>query len=243
MSDRPLAALRAQMESCGVDAYIAPNSDFHASEYIGEAFKTVRFLTGFTGTTATFVVLPDRAALWTDEGYFLQAKQELSGSGITLFHTGHSDSPTVAAYLKEGMPADGLLAGDGRTLTARQALELLDSLGGQARFLDRDLAGELWKDRPPLPNAPVWVLSERYAGEPAEKKLAWLREQVAARADAHLIATLDDIAWLLNLRGGDIAYNPVALAYLAVLPDRALLFIDPAKLDAQVRAHLDRLGV
>lgn len=243
MSDRLLAALRAQMESCGVDAYIAPNSDFHASEYIGEAFKTVRFLTGFTGTTATLVVLPDRAALWTDEGYFLQAKQELSGSGITLFHTGHPDSPTVAAYLKEGMPADGLLAGDGRTLTARQALELLDSLGGQARFLDRDLAGELWKDRPPLPNAPVWVLSERYAGEPAEKKLAWLREQVAARADAHLIATLDDIAWLLNLRGGDIAYNPVALAYLAVLPDRALLFIDPAKLDAQVRAHLDRLGV
>ncbi len=96
MSDRPLAALRAQMESCGVDAYIAPNSDFHASEYIGEAFKTVRFLTGFTGTTATFVVLPDRAALWTDEGYFLQAKQELEGSGITLFHTGHPDPHRAA---------------------------------------------------------------------------------------------------------------------------------------------------
>ncbi len=241
-----LNALRALMKANGMDAYILPTSDFHASEYVGGHFKTREYLSGFTGSAGTLVVLPKEAGLWTDGRYFLQAEAELAGSGITLFRAGEPDVPEIPAFLCEALPRGGVIGADGRTLAARFCLDLLDALEEKQASLvwEKDLTDELWADRPPLSNETAFLLEERYTGESAGLKLARLRKEMAARgANVHVLTSLDDIAWLFNLRGNDVQYNPVALAYAVIEEDTAYLFLDQSKLSPEAAGAFTALNV
>ncbi len=243
---KQLTALRRRMAETGVDAYLVPTDDFHGSEYVGEYFKCRSYLSGFTGSAGTLVVLADRAGLWTDGRYFLQAARQLEGSGIDLFRMGEPGVPTEEAYLQEHLQPGQCLAFDGRTVTARRYHALEQALEGREVRLqtDLDLAGDVWPDRPPLSAAPAWELSETYCGLSRAEKLAAVRRDLNAQgADTLLLSSLDDIAWLLNIRGGDVACCPVVLSYLAVEPSSAVLFANEAVFPADLKNALAADGV
>ena len=238
-----LALLRQGMSREGLDAWLAADADCHGSEYVGEHFKTRTFLSGFTGSAGTLLVLPDSAGLWTDSRYWIQAEQELADTGIDLFRSGEKTTPTVQKYLAEKLPEGGRLGFDGRTFSGAYCQTLRRQWKKGELRSDLDLPDAFWTDRPALPDAPAFLLEERYAGQSAAEKLAKLRQELAKRdAAVFLLTALDDLAWLFNLRGGDVAYNPVLLAYAAVTPERALLFTDESKLSDGLRASLAGLG-
>lgn len=241
-----LTALRRRMAETGVDAYFVPTDDFHGSEYVGDHFKCRSYLSGFTGSAGTLVVLADRAGLWTDGRYFLQAARQLEGSGIDLLRMGEPGVPTEEAYLQEHLRPGQCLAFDGRTVTARRYHALEQALNGREIRLqtDLDLAGDVWPDRPPLSAAPAWELSETYCGLSRAEKLAAIRRDLQARgADTLLLSSLDDIAWLLNIRGGDVACCPVVLSYLAIDPSGAVLFANESVFPADLKNALAADGV
>lgn len=243
---KELAALRRRMAETGVDAYLIPSDDFHGSEYVGDYFKCRSFISGFTGSAGTLIVLQDWAGLWTDGRYFLQAAAQLEGSGITLCKMGEKDIPTEEAFLKEHLKEGQTLGFDGRTVTARRFHTLQKQLSAQnIRFrTDLDLAGDVWTDRPALSAAPAWALEEKYCGKSRADKLADVRARMANQgAEVLLLSSLDDIAWLLNIRGSDVECCPVVLSYLAVTADEVLLFINDAVLDAPLRAALTADGI
>ena len=241
-----LAALRRRMAEEGVDAYLIPTDDFHGSEYVGDYFKCRAYVSGFTGSAGTLIVLQDWAGLWTDGRYFLQAAQQLEGSGITLCRMGDKDVPGEDAFLHSALKEGQCLGFDGRTITARRYHTLERALRDlHIRFRpELDLAGDIWPDRPPLSAAPVWALEDAYCGRSRTEKLAAVRAELARRgADALLLSSLDDIAWLLNIRGGDVACCPVVLSYLAMDADHARLFANPAAFPETLKEALARDGV
>ncbi len=242
MIQERLALLRRAMAEKGLDAYLIPQADYHGSEYVGDHFKIRAFFSGFTGSAGTLAVTAKKAGLWTDSRYFLQAEAELAGTGIDLYRMGQEGVPTLDAFLKAELPPEGTLGADGRMVSAARGLELEKKLPGRTLAFSEDLAGLLWTDRPPLPKAPVFILEERYAGKSAREKLAQLREQMG-EAEVHLLTALDQIAWLLNIRGGDVQCNPVPLAYGLVERERMLLFIDREKLSPAVMDYLTGLQV
>ncbi len=240
VTDR-LNVLRARMREHGMDAYLVPTSDFHASEYIAEHFQTRRYLSGFTGSAGTLVVFSDEAGLWTDGRYFLQAARELDGSGVMLYRMGQEGVPAIGEFLLNKLPGGGTLGLDGRTVDAGFCEELQGLFeNGKLRIIgDYDLAGEVWEDRPPLPSAPAFLLEQNYAGETCADKLCELRREMEKiGANVHVLTALDDIAWLFNLRGADVDYTPVLLAYAVIEPDRAYLFTDENKLDSGIKHAL-----
>ena len=245
MNER-LEALRSLMAQRGIDAYLVPTSDFHDSEYVGEYFKCRKYLTGFTGSAGTAVITADDAGLWTDGRYFVQAAGQLEGSGFRLQRMGQEGVPTVEEYLEQVIPEGGVLGFDGRVVDGRtggRLQELIEGKHGTIRC-EEDLAGEIWKDRPALPAEPVWILDEKYAGMSAAEKIRNLREEMKKeRASVHVLTTVDDIVWLLNIRGNDVPCNPVVLSYAAVTMDRLFLFINEAVLNDTVRAYLESLQV
>lgn len=246
MIEQRLAALRAKMREAGYAGYYVPTDDFHLSEYVGAHFKARAYLSGFTGSAGTLVVLEHEAALWVDGRYFLQGEQQLAGTPIVLQRSGEEGVPTLLAYLEEKMPEGGVLGMDGRTVPAATGRQFEKALAkkGVSLAVDRDLIGEIWPDRPPLSEKPAWVLDVKYAGQEAQEKLAAVRAAMAKQgAPVHVLTSLDDIAWLFNLRGDDVVYNPVVLCYAVIEPERAYLFADAAKLDASVRGHLASLGI
>ena len=239
-----VAALRKLMESRGVAACIVPTADPHDSEYVGKHFMCRRWLTGFTGSAGTCVVTRDFAGLWTDGRYFVQAAGELRGSGITLMKMGVSGVPTVEEYLGSHLKAGDVLAFDGRTLTEAYVEKIEKHIPGVLLNPDMDLVGQIWKDRPALPDGEAWILDEAYAGKPAADKIADLRKKMAeVGATVHILTTLDDIAWLFNIRGSDVAYTPVVLAYAMITDREAILFADPGKFTTEVRVYLQTCGV
>lgn len=233
------------MAQRGIDAYIVPSADFHASEFVGEHFKARQYLSGFTGSAGTLVVTGDEAGLWTDGRYFLRAEQELEGSGIRLFRMGLEDSVAVESFLDKRLPEKGTVGADGRMLSAAWVRELQKALGPKRKFrMSEDLVDELWQDRPPLPVEPVYILPDEYAGRSAADKLAWLRgEMKKLRAGVHVTADLNEIAWLFNLRGADVQCNPVFLSYAVIEPERARLYLDTRKVPPGVGGYLEKLGV
>ncbi len=236
-----LAALRQTMAQQNIGAVLIPTSDFHASEYLGAYFQTRQYFSGFTGSAGTLVVLPEEAGLWTDGRYFIQADKELKGSGITLYRAGQPDVPELEDYLYSKMPDGAVLALDGRMADAGWCLELAEKLAPKDVTLlsDFDPADGIWADRPALSLEPVFLLPPEYAGKSVAEKLADLRGELEKiHADAHVLTTLDDIAWLYNFRGGDVAYNPVALAYTVIERERAILFVEQKKLSAEVLESL-----
>ncbi len=241
-----LGRLRGLMADRGMDAYLVPTADFHGSEYVGEHFKCRSFLTGFTGSAGTLVVTADDAALWVDGRYFIQAAEQLKGSGVRMMKMGVEGVPEIEAYIAQQIPEGGCLGFDGRVVDSATGKKLESSLAAKKASIryEEDLTGLLWSDRPALPAKPVWILEERYAGKSAAAKLSDLRAFMGQEgASVHVLTTLDDIAWLLNLRGGDMACDPVFLSYLAVTQKKAFLFIDPRSLDETARRYLDGLSV
>ena len=239
-----LGALREAMAQRGMDAYLVVTADFHESEYVGDYFKARQFLTGFTGSAGTLVVTGDEACLWTDGRYFVQAAAQLAGSGVRLMKMREEGVPTVREYLVDRLPEGGCLGFDGRTVNAANGRDLAAALEAKGfRFAcQEDLVDGIWADRPALSAEPVWVLAEQYAGKSAADKLRELRESMEeAGATVHVLTSLDDIAWLLNMRGNDVRYNPVALAYAMVRRDRMLLFVNERILEEKAYPYLDNM--
>lgn len=247
MSRWTIDKLRGYMKESGVDAWMVTSADYHDSEYSGEYFKERSFLSGFTGSAGTLVVTEQEAGLWTDGRYFVQAAHQLEGSGITLYKMGQKGVPTVAEFLADKLPEGGCLGFDGRTVGQEYYLELKKVLGEkQIRFsLLEDLGGKVWEDRPALSCEKVWILdAEKYSGVTAAEKLSKVRESMKkAGATVHLLTSLDDIAWLFNIRGADVTCNPVALSYAAVTLTEAVLFIQEKSLDNEVRKALETQGI
>lgn len=240
-TNEKIEALRALMRREGMDAYLVPTSDFHESEYVGEYFKCRQFLTGFSGTAGTAVVTMEEAGLWTDGRYFVQAESQLAGSCVTLFRMGNPGVPTVEEFLKDRLPVEGRLGFDGRVVNDETGRALLETLSEKKAALvcGKDLVGEIWKDRPALSCAPIWKLEECYAGKSFGEKLENLRSEMQAQgAGLHVMTALDEIAWLFNLRGGDIVNNPVFLANVLVGLDTVTLYVQTAALLEEVKAYL-----
>ena len=245
-TDEKLTALRRAMAQRGLAAYLVLTDDFHASEYAGEHFKARAYLSGFTGSAGTLLVLPSRALLWTDGRYFLQAAEQLRGSGIELMRAGERGVPTLADFLCGELTDGSLLGFDARTVSTALARRLGRRLSAKhVRFAgDEDLADALWPDRPPLSAEPVWELGAEYTGEARADKLARVRAAMADEgADTFFVTALDEIAWLLNLRGNDVACTPVFLGFLLLTKDTATLCVREGAVDAAVEAALAADGV
>ena len=236
-----LAALKAAMKEADIDCYIIPTSDYHNSEYVSEYFMTRKYFSGFTGSAGTLVVLKDKAALFTDGRYFIQAAKQLQGSGITLMKMGEPKVPSLKEYVKQELKEGENIGFDGRVITAGDGLDFektAEEKGGKVIW-NLDLAQKIWQDRPALLFTPVFVLKEEYSGESCDDKLKRLREKMKEEgADVHLLTTLDDIAWLFNLRAKDVESCPVLLSYAVVTREEAILFAGESAFDEAVRKYL-----
>ena len=244
--NKHLEQLREKMRERGIDVYVVPTSDYHESEYVSEHFACRRYITGFTGSAGTAVVTMEKAGLWTDGRYFVQAAKQLEGSGVTLQKMGVEGVPTILEYLRQAMPEGGTLGFDGRVINELLGEEMEAAVAARHAKIayGEDLVGMIWADRPALSREPVWILDEKYCGKSAVEKIADLRAAMReAGADVHVLTALDDIVWLLNIRGNDVPCNPVVLSYLAVTETEVLLFIQEEALDDSARSYLESLGV
>lgn len=241
-----LSALRGYMKKKNFAAYIVPTEDHHGSEYVGDHFKAREYMSGFTGSAGTLVVLGDRAALWTDGRYFLQADEQLKGSGITLMRAGQPGVPKIADYLRDNLGEESVIGFEGRTVTERFVRSIADKTDAKRITFDgsEDLVDLVWEDRPPVSTRPVWELEIRYAGRSREEKLADVRGKMReAGADVLVLTALDEIAWLMNLRGDDILYTPVFLAYMLIEENAARLFVHEKILPGGIRRRLEQAGI
>lgn len=223
-----IGQLRDRMKELGIDAYLVPTADFHESEYVGEFFKCRHFLTGFNGTAGTAVITMDKAGLWTDGRYFVQAEEQLSGSEIKLYRMGEPEFPTLDEFLEEELPVDGCLGFDGRVVNSELGYGLQNLLQKKNVTINcsKDLVGEIWTSRPAMSCEPIWSLDVKYAGKSTVEKLSDLRDAMKKnKAQIHLMTALDEIAWLFNLRGNDIVNNPVFLSYALITQDEAYLYV------------------
>lgn len=241
--------LRKEMDKNNIDAYLVMTDDFHGSEYVGDYFKCREYLSGFTGSAGKMVVTGKEAVLWTDGRYFIQAEEELNGSGIELYKMGEPGVPDIFEYLESKLKEGECLGFDGRTVNAmtEQNLENVLLEKNVKVVYDCDLVGKIWKDRPERSHSKAWFLGMCYAGVSAEEKIDLLRGVLKENAcDAIIITALDEIAWLFNIRGNDVEYNPVLLSY-AIVPenkdDNILLFADKRSVDGDVEEELKKLSI
>ncbi|MEE0391625.1 MAG: aminopeptidase P family protein [Lachnospiraceae bacterium] len=243
MIQERLKELRAQMQERGIDIYIVPTSDFHQSEYVGEYFKARKYMTGFTGSAGTAVITKEEAGLWTDGRYFIQAEKQLEGSTVKLFKMGEEGVPKVEEYVKDHLTEGSCIGFDGRVMDAKSGEKYAKMAEEKkaALYVKEDLVGNIWKDRPQLPANKVWILEDAYAGRSMADKIADVRTQMQKEgADIHILSSLYDIAWLLNLRGGDIDHVPVFLSFVSIEKEQILLFVNPQILDKEVQDYLEK---
>lgn len=236
-----ITALRALMVDRGYDVYMVPTDDNHQSEYVGEHFKARAFITGFTGSAGTAVITKDEAGLWTDGRYFIQAAQQLEGSGVKLFKMGEPGVPTVEEYIANAIPENGTLGFDGRVVAMGEGQALVEAVAPKNAKINysEDLIDLIWKDRPALSEKPAFALGEEYTGENTASKLARIREAMKEHgATVHVIAALDDVCWTTNLRGDDIEYFPLLLSYAVITMDDMKLYIDERKLTDEMKDTL-----
>lgn len=241
-----LEALRDLMRSKHIDAVIIPGTDPHQSEYPSEHWKFRDYVSGFTGSNGTAVVTLDDAGLWTDSRYFLQAAEQLEGSGFTLRKENIPGEPTVLEWLGEVLDEDAVVGVDGRLFSLIEAnrIEMFCAQNGFMFAPDFRAAEAIWTDRPARPKNPAFVHDEALAGEDVDSKISRVVDALdAADADGLLITALDEIAWLLNLRGSDVDYTPVVIAFAYVSEDERVLFIDSEKVTPEVKDHLKKYGV
>ncbi len=241
-----IRALREAMANAGIDYYMVPTADFHNSEYVDQYFKVRQFLSNFSGSNGTLVVSRTEAGLWTDGRYFIQAEKQLDGTGIELFRMLEDGVPTIEEYLTEQMQAGQVLGFDGRVVDTAYGCQLEASLSakGVRIVYDRDLADTVWTDRPSLPGHPVMVLDESICGKTAGEKMDEVRARMReVGADAFLLSKLDDLMWLLNVRGSDVECNPVALSYAYLTLDSCILFLQECEVTEQLKKHAEKYGI
>lgn len=228
------------MKEKGIDVYVIPSSDYHQSEYVGEHFKSREFISGFTGSAGIEVVTENEAGLWTDGRYFIQAEKQLEESTITLFKMGEENVPTYIEYIGKNLKNGQCLGFDGKVLSGKNVFDIKAGFGKkEIKIEDRyDLIGEMWNDRPALPKSDVFILDEKYCGESFESKLERVRKKMSnLNANKHILTSLDDIAWLFNMRGRDIKNNPVSLSYAMISNEEIILYIDKNKINEDVEQY------
>lgn len=246
MVKKRLKALRSAMKEAGIHCYIIPTSDFHNSEYVSEHFMVRKYFSGFSGSAGTLVVQEEKAALFTDGRYFIQAEKELEGSDIVLMKIGEPEVPTLAEYVERELKEGGTIGFDGRVMTAGDGtvFEEITARKGGNLIWNRDLADNIWTDRPALPATQVYVLQKEYSGESMADKLMRLRTAMEKeKCDIHVLTTLDDIAWLFNLRANDVESCPVFLSYAIITHTETILFAGESAFDETVRSYLEENGV
>lgn len=234
------------MKEKKIDAYLVATDDFHGSEYVGDYFKCRKYITGFTGSAGTAIITQDMAGLWTDGRYFIQVADQLRDTTIELFKSGEPGVPTVHQFLNDKLEEGMCLGFDGRTVSAREAEELQELLQKKhiTFSVNDDLIGEIWEDRPVLSCEPVMELDIRWTGKSRADKIAEIREQMKAKeADTFILTSLDDIAWLLNIRGNDIHCCPVVLSYLVMMENELRLYANAAAFSEEIRSNLEADGV
>lgn len=246
MINKRIQMLRQKMAERGITIYVVPTSDFHESEYVGDYFKARKFITGFTGSAGTVVITMDQAGLWTDGRYFIQAAAQLANSEVELFKMGEENVPTVIEFIRDHLVQGGGLGFDGRVINGRLGTELKE-LAEQKKasfHTSQDLVGMIWEERPAMPMEPVFLLEEQYTGESTTSKIKRVREKMKqSNADVHILTSLDDIAWVLNIRGNDIPHFPVVLSFLAITQTECCLFIHSKVLSESVRMQLEQWGI
>ena len=239
MINERIEKLRNIMKEKGIFAYIIPSADYHQSEYVGEFFKGRQYISGFTGSAGTVVITPQKAILWTDGRYFLQAEEQLASSCVELYKMGQEDVPTTFEYIEKEVPEGSKIGFDGRAISAAMGTELEVNLAKKNITIsyEGDLLDEIWKDRPALSDAKAFLLDVKYSGEEFTSKIARVRKSMKdVGATTHILTSLDDIAWLFNIRGGDVKYNPVVLSYAVITLDKVILFVDENKLNDEIKA-------
>ena len=242
MIQERLKALRAEMEKRGITVYVVPTADFHESEYVGDHFKARKFITGFTGSAGTAVITLDEAGLWTDGRYFVQAENQLKDSTVTLYRMGEEGVPTVDEFVKDRLKEGGCLGFDGRVVNGTWGgkLEKIAAEKNVSMHVTEDLIDLIWEDRPALSKQPLFILEEKYSGKSTADKIADLRKAMKENgADVHILTSLYDIAWLLNIRGNDIDYVPVVLSYLVLNETECIWFLQEEVVDDKIRAYLE----
>jgi Xaa-Pro aminopeptidase len=236
-----LTVLQNHLQALGLHALLVPSSDPHLSEYLPEHWQGRAWLSGFTGSMGTLVVTQTQAALFADSRYWSQAEQELRGTGVTLIKITSGGASDYIRWLAEQLAPGQIAAVDGRVVSISSAEQLIEALHARGAVLrtDLDVLGEIWADRPPLPKSMVFEHRPPYADAPRAVKLSSVRQALAhLQTDHHLICSLDDIAWLLNLRGSDISFNPLFLAHLLLTPTEIILFVEPSKVPSALQAQL-----
>ncbi|UNU74024.1 aminopeptidase P family protein [Moraxella nasovis] len=240
-----LHQLRDVMKLHGIDAIIIPSNDPHMSEYLPEYYQGRAWLSGFTGSVGTLVVTQNFAGVWTDSRYWVQAPKQLKGTGIDLMKM-EQGKPSFAKFLAENLPNNATVAIDGSVLSVAEYDDLNEKFATKDIKLltDRDFLAKIWQDRPSLPCAKIYEHQPKFVDMTAKDKLAQVREQMTAKgASHHLISSLDDIAWLTNLRGADVSFNPVFLAHLLIGHKSVTLFVHQDKLNDAAKAALDGAGI
>ena len=246
MINKRIEKLRDLMKEKNIYAYIIPSSDYHQSEYVGEYFKSRQYMSGFTGSAGTLIVTMDEVGLWTDGRYFIQAENELKGSNIKLFKIGEEGVPTIIEYLIENVPKNATIGFDGKVMSVKEGQNIYSKLkfkniNTEYNF---DLVNEIWNDRVSLPKEKAFLLGVEYSGESFSDKLKRIRQSMKSKnATTHILASLDDIAWLFNIRGRDVKSNPVVLSYAVIALDNIYLFIDENKLDENIKNELSKENV
>ena len=246
MKNNKLALLREAMKANNIHACIIPTTDPHISEYAPNHWKTREWASGFTGSAGTLVVTSDKAGLWTDSRYFIQAEEQLKDTGINLFKSGLPETPTFSQWIVNTLSEGNTVGIEGAVFDASEALSLKAFLSVNGINLDPEFApySEIWTDRPSIPHDTVFVLPERFSGQSTRDKIQSVLAEIKKQgADLTVLASLDMIAWLFNLRGNDVEYNPVAISYAVVSEKETVLFIHPKKLTQEVIDYLREQGV
>jgi Xaa-Pro aminopeptidase len=240
-----IAQLRQAMKNSGVSACIIPGTDPHASEYIADYWKEREWISGFDGSAGTVAFTLEKGGLWTDSRYFLQGQEQIEGSGIDLMKQGLLETPEMIAWICSELKASERVGVNAQMFSVNSYAAMKNAFTANGiQLISIDLIAEVWTERPALPLKPFYVFDTKYSGQSAADKLTALRAELAkANADFMVLSALDDIAWLYNIRGNDVAYNPVVIAYSLVSNNNATLFIDAEKLTVETKQYLDSQGV
>ncbi|KAA6352266.1 Aminopeptidase YpdF [termite gut metagenome] len=241
-----ISALRALLKRENLEAFIVPETDPHLSEYVAPHWKFRTWMSGFTGSAGTLVVTLDKAGLWTDSRYFLQAARQLKDTCIDLYKDKLPETPSIQEFLLKNLRPDSEVGVDGKMFSFNEMEQMQAALSAKRLTVTTRFnpIGELWTDRPPMSQTPAFIHELKYAGVTAQKKIGSIRQEIIKRdSTAILLSALDEIAWTLNLRGNDVTHNPVIVSYLLITTDETIFFIDPAKVTGEVRLYLQNLQV
>ena len=238
-----IKALRKLMKDNNIDVYYIPTDDDHMSEYVASYFKSREFISGFTGSAGVVVVTSKEAGLWTDGRYFVQAENQLKGSGIKLYKQRMAGVVTHEEFIESKLPKKGILGFDGKVVNQnmKERLEKLIKSKEGSIILDRDLVGDLWLDRPSMPSDKTFFLADKYTGESVSKKLMRIKEEMKKKnVDTLVFSVLEDVNWLFNFRGNDILHTPIVYSYALIDGDNVSLYIDSNKLDNKSKKELEK---